>query len=233
MKTKLLMCMLMAVLAIGQVQANYVPNGDFQTMLKPGEPTVTATVGDGAYWSIPTGTIKGGGPASYSDGTTGDFIDTPGWVALDGTNSDCMIGGAWGGPDGAGDVAFLAFGGWGGPTTITSAAPLSIPGTETALLLSADIYNNGGPVILDLMADGVKVTPDAESSPALVASGWVEWTRTYNSVPAGVLTIEVGTRGGPPWDGNRVSIDNVTLIPEPMTMALLGLGGLALIRRKK
>jgi hypothetical protein len=217
-------------------QANYVVNGDFQTMWKPGTGgTVTATVADGCYWGIPGMNIKGGGPATYSDGTTGNSVESPGWVIAAGsnTNADCMQGGAWGGPDGAGDVAFLAFGSWGGPTMIESAAPLSVP--AGALELSADIYNAGGPVILNLLVDGVVITPDAASSPALVPTGWVEYTRSYSSIPAGNLTIRVGTYKTPEqsWGGNRVSIDNVTLVPEPVTMAFLGLGGLALIRRRK
>ena len=206
----LVLCVL---LAFGvTAQANYVVNGDFQTIVKPGTGgTVSATIPDGCYFGIPGQNIKGGGPATYGDGTTGDSVELPGWVAVDGTNSDCMQGGSWGGPDGSGDIAFLAFGSWGGPTTIETAAPLSVPAGP--LELSCDVYNHGGPVVLELIVGGTVVTPDAESSPALIENDWVKFTRSYSSIPAGDVKVLVGTRddAGTGWTGNRVSIDNVTL----------------------
>ena len=242
MKTKfLLMFVAVAILAmaIGQAQALTVdvPNGDFQTIHKPGEPANTATVPDGCYWSIPNFTIKGppGSVATYLDGTTGDEVETPGWVIGAGSkdNADCMDGGGWGGPDGLGDIAAMSFASWGGPTYIETAAPLSL--AADSYTLSADVYHSGGPVVLELIdAGGTVVAPDAESTPAMAAETWVEFTRSYNSIPAGDYKVLVGTRDdtGGGWTGNRASIDNVTLIPEPATMLLLGLGGL-LIRRKK
>jgi hypothetical protein len=211
----LVLCVL---LAFGvTAQANYVVNGDFQTIVKPGT-TIAATIPDGCYFGIPGQNIKGGGPATYGDGTTGDSVELPGWVAVDGTNSDCMQGGTWGGPLGSGDIAFLCFGTWGGPTTIETAAPLSVSPEMRAgtLELSADVFHTARPVALELLLDGVALTPDTVSSPDGAAFEWVKFTRTYSAIGAGDLTVYVGTSDGVgtgTWSGsgNRASVDNVTL----------------------
>ncbi|UCG49908.1 MAG: hypothetical protein JSU94_09015, partial [Phycisphaerales bacterium] len=75
---------LCVLLAVGvTAQANLVPNGDFQTIYKPGTGgTVSATIPDGCYFSIPGMNIKGGGTASYGDGTTGNSVELPGWIEI-------------------------------------------------------------------------------------------------------------------------------------------------------
>ena len=214
-------------MAIGQAQAITVdvPNGDFQTIHHPDDPTNTAYIQDGEYFNIPTQLMHADALATYDVGDPGSGIELPGWVQSgEKANSDVMQGGDWGGPDGAGDMAFLCFAGWGGDTLITSAAPLSIPVIGAGYTLSADVmmakFDGAlpeeeiyGPVILELLADGVKVEPDDESTPVSINDrSWVEYTRTYNTIPEGDVTILVGTRKGDgDWGSHRASVDNVEL----------------------
>ena len=219
-----------AVVNPEQPDGNLVVNGDFETIVKPGT-TMPAYVADGNYWRIGNpGNMHAGATATYSDGTTGSSITTPGWVIAEGSNgnADCMQAGSWGGPDGSGDIAALCFASWGGPTVIESAAPLSLPvtGPGGEYELSADVYHGGGPVVLELLVDGAVVEPKAESTPAMANNTWVEFTRTYSSIPAGDVKIRVGTRddAGTGWTGNRASVDNIalTLTADPVVPSVEG-----------
>jgi hypothetical protein len=202
------------VLAIGQVQAVTVtvPNGGFD-IYKPGTNyTVTAVLTSGNYAKGPGDnlTVLGAGIADYGDGTTGGTIDCPGWNWLVKTGD--LV------PNGMdGSIAYNAFGTWSGGTgnLAESADSLGDIAGGRVYTLSAMVNGSGGPLVLDLLAGGVALTPSSSITPALPTDDWQEISRTYDADVVGnhagqPMTIVLGT-GDEDHVGTRIRFDNVSL----------------------
>jgi len=188
-----------------------VPNGDF-TIYKPGtDYTVTADLNGNYVQGVGDNlAVKGGGEAVYADGTTGTSVDCPGWISTIGPAD--LVG------DGIDDSTSLhAFGGWSGGSgsTVVSADSLGevASGSYT---LSAMVNGSGGPLMLDLLVDGVALTPSSSVTPSLPTDGWQEISRTYDADVVGAtigqaITIALGTVAED-LEGTWVAFDNVSLV---------------------
>jgi len=162
------------VLAYGLAQGETipVPNGDF-TIYKPGTNyAVTATFQGSAYASgVGNNVAVKSGTVAYADGTSGSTIDVPGWVGLTTNLNDLLNNGM------DGSVGFNAFGTWsgGGGTRAESADPLGNVEAGRVYTLSAMVSGGAGPLVLDLRAGGVALTPSSSVTPAASALGdWQE-----------------------------------------------------------
>ena len=175
-----------------------------------------------------------GGNATYSDGAV--LADMVGWArenpadcpvveysttAYSGTTNVVINGSDWGQPGGLIE------------TTVTG----SVAAYSVAVLTMWAKANNGPgavPIVLELLADGAVVAADSTVDPALTAD-WQEYSRVYSAATMAAIagqemTIRLGVQPGGP--GTQSAFDTVTMVPEPATMALLGLGGLFLRRRR-
>ena len=262
-----------------------VPNGDFETLYKPG--TAIAGNVEGTGWS------QGVGPDCpidtgnyvFDGATTGDVADIAGWLGYDrqgwwdngGTygrvdyypgdpgppevppdpnipdplhpdrfgNLQGSISSQFNHTDGGRQCYLSNGGGWGNAAggLIVSDAPLAT--VQSGLIYTLSMMANGRdggpgatPFVLDLLADGVALTPSSSVQPVLADNVWMEVSRTYDlaSLADSVgkdLTIVLGVDRG--CGGSQTQFDDVTLdaIPEPTTLALLARGAFAMIRRRR
>jgi len=205
-----------------------VPNGGFETLYKPGSTTITADTGTGWTQGAGPNAAMEGGTATYSDTTTGAAVDIPGWVNAPATGTAPNGGWAppYGWPKGSGVVtrqgstpygSYYYAGnpsGWGNPfgAAIESDAPLALVASGLTYTISMSSNNLLSPAVLDLLANGVILTPS--SSVTAPDGPWTLHTKTYDAASlSGVvgesLKIRVGWALGA--NGAQGFLDNVRL----------------------
>lgn len=225
--------LLLVLALVVSAQAVVVPNGNFETIRKPGEMITGVMLPVENAWS------QGVGPAcpidngeyEFSDASTGTVADIPGWVGYD-RQGWIDLGGSYGRDQTTGHLqgsianqfnhtdggtnCYLANGAaWGNPAggLITSSVPLDVADRSKVYVLSmwakcVTEEEPESPMVLRLLVDGVEHTPDLSDDPPMSIE-WQEYTRTYETLPAGDLTIVLG------FDRNAVGaqmhFDDVTL----------------------
>jgi len=243
-----------------------VPNGSFEELYKPGT-AIPGNVSSGG-WTQGVGPDCpiDSGQYEFDDSTTGDVADIAGWIGAD-RDGWIANGGTYGRDQTTGNLqgsvarqgsppdglqCYVSNGGsWGNPAggLIVSDAPLGTVEANATYTLSVLANANGAgatPVVFDLLADGVVITPSSSVDPTL-SGEWQEFSRTYD--PASLasfvgqdLTILLGVGRGA--SGTQTRFDSVSLsfttsptsaVPEPSTFALaaLGLLGLAFCARRR
>ena len=224
-----------------------VPNGDFEMIYKPGQTVITGALSEAA-WTQGVGPdcpLDMDGTFDFSDETSGTLADIPDWVGYDlagwtyftnlleppsyerdPNNADRQgsITNQNNRTDGGVNCYLANGGGWGNAVggMITSAAPVATVAADTAYVISMfakGVDGTEAPLVLDLLANGVKITPDSSANPALLVGLWREFSRTYDAdtmsdYEGQSLTIVVGLGRPLPNGavGGQLHLDDVAIV---------------------
>ncbi len=211
-----------------------VPNGDFELIYKPGTGIPGVISPGGSTEGVGPDAPMDSGTATYFDGTTGDWVDIPGWIGAD-PQGWIDWGGTYGRdtnfpnrqgaiqPNGVdGSYCYLANGGdWGnsaGGLIVSEASLGNVEGGIYVLSMYANANDAGAtPVVLELLAGGTALTPTSSVDPDLSAE-WQEYSRTYDADSLAdhlgkSLRIMLGVGRGA--IGTQTRFDNVTLSHSP------------------
>lgn len=190
-------------------------------------------------------TVQGGTTVTFDDSSVAnpdDVIDLLGWNIVNGTAGGDLVNN---GPSGS--LAWNAFAAWSGgdyPRIGTDVLGQIEAGQSYTISVEVGGPGSGpisGPLAFHMLADGVMLTPDSQVDPSLFDGSFETMSRTYDAASlAGMVGQDVTIVVGVADDntlGNRVIFDNVAItptpIPEPGSLALLGLGGLLVARRRR
>ena len=196
-------------------------NPDFEILYKAGSTSVTSPLlGIGKFAYGITNSNMAGPTVTFSDGSTGNRFDLPGWtfnapnsLAMGITNENSNFG------IGRNMITFIngeTFGGGSAEKTMSQTLAENLQ-QNTSYTLTADFgWRNdnsfASPPVLKLYAGATLLTPIASNSPALVKGSFVSYTRTYlinNNAISGPLRIEFGIDAN--TNSEQLNTDHITL----------------------
>ena len=233
MKKLLLIVALLAM--VGVVQAELLVNGGFEDSDTDKAPWISWGSGGGVYGATNYGWTSWGNTIYVTTlNTSGGAGDNGNWLDI-GTDGTSAATWAWGynvvfqgkTPDGQAAIP-VNQGEW-----MTMSADYK-SNTVGSVMLGWEWCNDSGTMV-DFNGDGYANGDNSDKQnimmPLTPDGTWqnVSVTVQVPSIPGLVQLIAVFGGAGANQD---LGLDNASLIPEPMSIALLGLGGLFLRRRK-